>query len=71
MPSRFDRRVTIVPELDIEAARPVMDAIKAAGLDPRKFGNHPQVNLLWQKWIDGEMTKQQFIDGVRALNLTA
>lgn len=49
------------------AAEIVMDAIREAGLDPRKVGNDAGVRLAYQKWIDGEIDRSQFVESIRNL----
>jgi len=44
-----------------------MDAIREAGLDPRKVGNDAGVRLAYQKWIDGEIDRSQFVESIRNL----
>ena len=60
-------RTTSVEDPGGEAAGLVLAAIAEAGLDARRFGGHPQVRRWWQRWIAGEMSREQFVDACREL----
>lgn len=58
---RITPRITIVPDAQSEAAIQIMDAIREAGLDPRRYGNHPEVRAMWQRWVDNEVSRADFV----------
>lgn len=54
-------RISHVPDPPAQSAGIVMELIRRAGLDPRKFGNHPEIKFQWQRLIDEEITDDEFV----------
>lgn len=49
------------------AADIVMEAIREAGANPRKAGRDERVLVLMRKWIDTEISREQFLESIRNL----
>lgn len=64
-PLRIDIPSAKPPSVALAAADILIDAIREAGVDPRKAYGVPIIHDMAVMWRDGEMTRAEFVSGCR------